>query len=141
MTSRQQKRAQERSAARAEDATRVYITVPEEFRDCMGDPWTSQTVQGIVELGFTDALLLTIRRCPVQNAEDSERSLELIETIRGTEDGVIELRRADYDWMMMQLKANAHKTWNAPDAAYLRRTVEAAVSAKKPETEKGEPNA
>ena len=132
-STRQQKRAQERSATKTEDASRVYIVVPEEFTDCMGDSWNSQTSEGIVQLDFLDVLLFTIRRCPVPNAEDSERSYELIKTIRAAENGYVELRRSDYDWMITQFKAHAHKLWTAPDAAHLRKVIEASLSAKKPD--------
>ena len=135
MASRQQKRAAERSTAKTEDASRVYIVTPEEFTDCMGDPWNSQTSEGIVQLDFLDVLLFTVRRCPVQNAEDSERALELIQTIRAAENGWIELRRSDYDWMMTQFKAHAHKLWTAPDAAHLRKVVEANLSTTRPKSE------
>lgn len=132
MTTRQQKRSKERSTAKAEGAQRVYITIPDELTDCMGEPWTAQAGNELLTLDFMDVLLFTVRKCPVQNAEDSERALELIHSIKDTENGYIELRRSDYDWMISQFKAHAHKIWTAPDAAHLRKLIDTGLSASPP---------
>ena len=135
MTTRQQKRATERTSAKSESAARVYITAPELFTDCMGEEWTAKDGETgqVVTMDLLDVVLMTVRRCPVQTAEDGERALEIIQTIKSTTNGAIELRRADYDWMMGQMKAHAHKLWSGADSAHLRKVVEAAVSSTPPE--------
>ena len=132
MTSRQQKRAVARSTSKAEDSQHIYLIVPEAFSDCMGEDWVVQTPTETSIFDFKDVMLHTLRKCPVQNAEDSERALEIIKTIKGTENGFIELRRADYDWMDSQFKTHAHKLWNPPDAAHLRKVLADSLTTTKP---------
>mgnify|MGYP001608533828 CR=1 FL=1 len=124
MDNRQQRRRAERKALNAENSQHVCITVPVEFVDCMGGVWEGVRGAETFEMGFVDVLLATLRRCPVTDVESSERSLEILQTIRGTENGTIMLRRADYDWMLTQFRAHAHKMWTGPDAAHFRKVLE-----------------
>ena len=123
------------ASVESESSARVYIKIPEQFTDCMGEGWTAKYAETgqVVTLGLLDVMLMTVRRCPTPTAEDGERALEIIQTIKATTNGAIELRRADYDWMMAQMKAHAHKLWPGADAAHLRKTIEASVSSTPPE--------
>lgn len=133
MTTRQQRRAEERKATKTENASRVSIVIPKDFTDCMGQRWEGIKGDKSFEMDFLDVLLVTLRRCPVTDVESSERALEILTTIRDAEDGHIELRRSDYDWMTEQFKAHAHKLWTAPDAAHFRKVLKMATNTEQPE--------
>ena len=103
----------------------IYIPLPDEFLNMLDEPWL-MVKQGEKpeELSLLDILITTTRRLPVKDGGDAERTLELIQTFKAAlkdEPDYIELRKADYDWMLTQFKDHAHKIWAAPDSAYLRR--------------------
>ena len=117
--------------AKEEKIPRVYIPIPdpEEFLDVMGNPWTTQANQEPMDMA--EVLLHTVRYAPVKTAEDAERALDIVTTLKNA-DGYIEMSQVDYEWMMRHLKETAHILWKAPDSAYLRRFIEKTKSHKKP---------
>jgi enoyl reductase-like protein len=110
----------------------VSIPVPEEWLDCVGEPWMKTTRDGTEEMDFQDVLLQTVRKCPVKTGEDAERALDVIGSIKNHDDGHILLAESDYNWMLRLLKESAHQIWNPADAATLFRYV-------RDESEKDEP--
>lgn len=120
-------RAERRRNEKASPSVWVHVTAPEPFVDCMGGTWTISRDGQPEELTFADVLLWSVRRMPVERHEDSERALGLIRMLRES-DGAFEVRKSDYDWLVRQLKAHAHKLWVAPDAALLVEYVEDGMS-------------
>ena len=96
----------------------VYLPVDEDFTDVVGEPWKTSRLDDALNL--REVLTHTVRRCPVNNGGDAERTYELLQAIRREEsNGFIELRKDDYDWMVAHIKETGHQVWLAPDAAHL----------------------
>ena len=115
----------------------VYIPLPEEFLTAMGEPWmTAQSANSPPEeLGTLDVLIISLRRLPVKDAGDAERTLELLQIFKAALDSdsdYVEVRKADFDWMQTHFKEHAHKFWAAPDSAYLRKWLEEHTTDKHP---------
>jgi len=73
-------------------------------------------------MDLREVLLYTVRRCPVKTGEDAERALELFQALKEAENAnCIQLRKADFDWMLTHFHQMAHTVWLAPDSAYLRK--------------------
>lgn len=106
-----------RGSNKVSSSNLVYLPVEEEFLDSIGNTWRLKSDSE--EMDLRDVLTTTVRRCPVKTGGDAERTLDLIRAIRAEDDGFIEMRKDDYDWMIAHFKEMAHNVWNPPDAAYL----------------------
>lgn len=113
------------------ETTRVYIPVEEEFLDAVEGTWKTSGTSD--EMDLREVLAHTIFRCPVKNGEDAKRTLECLEAINASENGGIEMRKDDFDWMMAHFKEMAFQVWAAPDAAFLVRHLETVKSMSLPE--------
>ena len=132
MATRQQQRAKGRAQQKIESRPKVYLPVPDEFLDVMDQPWS--VTQGGIEAGYLPAILMhTVRSIPVKTGNDSIRTLDCFQAIKNTPDGVIEMPRDDWDWMLSHFKDGGHMVWKAPDAAYLVRYLEKNVLQSPPE--------
>ena len=127
MSSRQQKRAGERAQDKIEARPKVYLPVPEEFLDLMGDPWRGVQNSRVIEMDLPAILMYTLRQAPVKTGGDSIRTLECYQILKDTPDGIISMPKDDWDWMISHFKEMAHQVWKAPDAAYLTRWLEISV--------------
>ena len=119
--SRQQKRTTGKAAKKLEGRPKVYLPIPKEFLDIMGEPWQMLRDN---QLDLVEVLMFTVRQCPVKTGGDALRTLDCFTAIKETPDGVVEMARDDWDWMLAHFKEFSHNVWKAPDAAYLVRWLE-----------------
>jgi len=101
----------------------IYIPIPEEWRDSMGDAWGIARGGVIEELDFIATLQWSIRKLPVKTAEDAERALDILQVTRAAGD-TLELRKDDYDWLITRFRESLHLIWSGPESALLRRYLE-----------------
>jgi hypothetical protein len=113
-----------KAGQKLEGRPKVYLPVPEEFLDIMGEPWSSMRAGVITDMDLPEVLMFTVRHAPVKNGGDALRTLDCFLSIKEAPDGVIEMVRDDWDWMLSHFKEMAHNVWKAPDAAYLVRWLE-----------------
>lgn len=131
MQSRQVKRTIARSEQKLEGRPKIYLSIPKEFLDIMDNPWS--TIQGNVLTPMTlpEVLMFTVRRAPVKSGDDAIRTLACFQAIKDTPNGVIEMAKDDWDWMLAHFREVAHTVWLPPDSAYLVRWLEENVKASK----------
>mgnify|MGYP001569582655 CR=1 FL=1 len=121
MTNRQERRRVGKKALKLESQSRVYITLEDEFLDCMGDSWQVQRSNGSLDkLNFSGVLQYTLRRIPVKTVDDSDRSLEILRVIQQAEEDYLEIRNEDYEWFIARIREYGHVIWPWPDAALIR---------------------
>lgn len=104
--------------------SRAQIPVPDTFVGRYGDPWIFAKDNERQELDFLGVLFTTCFYTPVKTAEESDRQGEVCDEIfnaQQSEADVLELREADFDWMMRHFELTAHLLWRGPEAAYLRK--------------------
>jgi len=122
---------------KVKETARVYIPVEEEFLDAVGATWKvpagGNTTKVLDDL--REVLAHTIFQCPVKTGEDAVRTLECLEAINASDNGSVEMRKDDFDWMMAHFKEMAFRVWLPPDAAFLVRHLETVKSMKAPEPE------
>jgi len=115
----------------------VYLPIPDEFFNCMDEYWAITEKDGVHdECSLLDVLMYTIRRLPVKDAGEAERSLELLQVLKAAdkqEADYVEFHHSDFDWIKSQFREHAHKLWAAPDSAYLRKWLEDNAQTKEPE--------
>lgn len=100
------------------------IPVPANFLDLDDNPWSAGPQKQDMDLA--QVIAHTVRFSPVARFDDAERGLAVIMAIKA-HNGSIALAEDDYDWLITQMKGNAHKVWLAPDAAYLVQYIESHV--------------
>lgn len=132
-------RADRRREAKAKARPKVYIPVPQEFRDMDERPWTFtdiDTGQLDRDLTLQEVLIHTLKfsRDPGQGDDSIFRALDIREAIKAQQDreDYIELDELDFDWMMARFKRSASRLWLDVNAAYLIRWLEKNKSAKPP---------
>lgn len=115
----------------------VRIPEPEEFLDIDDEPWSWRLTSGewAEDVSLREVLKFTIRNLKVKNGEDAERTLDLIMSLKETDEGDIFMRKADFDWMTTQFKLMGHGIWKAPDSAYLIRVLNESVESYMPDTD------
>ena len=113
---------------RIQETGRIYIPVEEEFLDAVGTTW--KITGGKDGMDLREVLGHTIFRAPVKNGEDAKRTLECLEAINASDNGTIDFRKDDFDWMLAHFKEMAFQVWAAPDAAFLVRHLESVKSMK-----------
>lgn len=118
-------------ANKVQETGRIYIPVEEEFLDAVGATW--KISGGKDGMDLREVLAHTIFRAPVKNGEDAKRTLECLEAINASDNGAIDFRKDDFDWMIAHFKEMAFQVWAAPDAAFLVRHLESAKSLQPPE--------
>lgn len=137
--SRAQRRADEKARKKATSGKKVYLSIPEEFLDVMGEPWAIPSGRGeSLELDFLEVLIQTIRQGRVQTIEEAERSLDLLSIVKEVNDDIsepsyIEFTRGDFDYMISHLRKTAHMIWLPPDAAFLIRYINEISTEEKPD--------
>ena len=100
----------------------VRLPIEQEFLDVMGEPWTAS--RDLAPMGLRAVLQHTIRRCPVKTGGDAERAYDILKAVRASDNGAIEMRKEEFDWMVVHFREMAHQVWLAPDAAYLVHYLE-----------------
>lgn len=135
MTTRQQRRAAEKTQKKIEGRPRVYLSIPEEFLNIMGQSWSAALGNNVVmDMDLPEVLMFTVRHAPVKTGGDAMRTLDVFNALKEAPDGVIEMTRDDWDWMIAHFKEFAHQVWKAPDAAYLVRWLEQNIQQSPPES-------
>jgi hypothetical protein len=129
----------------AVDKFSVWLPIPEQFLTVMDDGWAITLQDGIhSDIGLLQVLIYTVRRLPVKDAGDAERSLEVLQILKAADEDeaveYLELRRTDYDWVINQLREHCHKLWAAPDSAYLRHWLQDNLLSNKPSTDPAKPS-
>lgn len=134
MGTRQQRRGAEQKKQKIEGRPRVYLLIPDEFLDLTDQPWTALRGNNASQnMDLLEVLMFTIRNCPVKTGGDAMRTLDCFQALKDTPDGMIEIARDDWDWMLDHFKEFAQTVWKAPDAAYLIRWLEQNVQLSPPE--------
>lgn len=122
----------------------VYLPVPDEFLNCLDEPWMVTLADGPQEANCLEVLIYTVRRLPVKDAGEAERALELLQIFKAANEQetveYVELRQSDFDWMKIQFKEHAHKLWAAPDSAYLRKWLDDNIQTRIPDIDKKSPD-
>lgn len=111
----------------------IYIPVEDEFLDAVGASWKISGSQNGMDL--REVLAHTIFRAPVKKGEDAVRTLECLEAINASDNGAIEFRKDDFDWMLAHFKEMAFQVWAPPDAAFLVRHLESVKTLRAPDYE------
>mgnify|MGYP001582538894 FL=1 len=127
---RSSRRRAGKATKKLEGRPKVYLPVPDEFLDIMGEPWSSMRAGVVTDMDLAEVLMFTVRHAPVKTAGDVPRTLDIFNAINEASDGTIEMVRDDWDWMLTHFKEMAHNVWKAPDSAYLVRWLEENVTDK-----------
>jgi len=114
----------------------VYLSIPDEFLNCMDEPWMVTLQGGPQEANCLEVLMYTVRRLPVKDAGEAEHALEVLQILKAanSQDSVdyVELQQRDFDWLVAQFKDHAHKLWAATDSAFLRKWLSDSAQTKEP---------
>ncbi len=108
------------------------LTIPDVWLDPEDlQRWSVQATPSSppVEMSFLEVLLATVRTMQVKTAEDAERSLALLLSIKqavAEKHKALQFEEADYHWMLDNIKENAVRIWNGPSAAKFLRQLKLA---------------
>ena len=133
MPPRSERRSIDKAQRKSGSSAKVYLTIPPQFLDLMDQPWRAVQAGNIVqELDLRDILMFTLRQAQVRTAGDSFRALDCFQALKTAPDGVIEMNRDDWDWMLAHFREVAHTVWKVTDGAYLVQWLENNVSETEP---------